>query len=76
MKTVLFLMNGFGIETKESYSVYSEELMPNFDKLTNRYMFSKLDSSVKTIYEGYRNMSLEISELYNYHIDLELILFY
>ncbi len=68
MKTVMLLINGFGIETKESYSIYDANLMPNFDLLTKKYMFQSLNSNVDSIYEGYRNMSLEINELYNYHI--------
>ena len=36
MKTVLFLMNGFGIETKDSYSVYDTSIVPNIEKLRNR----------------------------------------
>ena len=68
MRTVLFLINGFGVEAKDSYSVYDANLMPNFDKLTKKYMFSTIQSNVRNIYDGYRNMSLEINELYNYYI--------
>ena len=46
MKTVLFLINGFGIEQKGSYSVYNKELMPNFDRLMNEYMFQTLESNI------------------------------
>ncbi len=68
MRTVLFLINGFGIEAKDSYTVYSSTLMPNFDKLLNKYMFSRIESNVRNVYDGYRNMSLEITGLYNYKI--------
>ncbi len=68
MRTVLFLINGFGIETKDSFSVYSKDIMPNFDSLIKGYMFNTLKTNVRNIYDGFRNMSLEISELYNYHI--------
>lgn len=68
MRTVLFLINGFGIETKDSYSVYDEKIMPNFDKLCQKYMFSKLESNVFNTIDGFRNMSLETSDLYNYGI--------
>ena len=54
------LVNGFGIETDDSYEVYKQELMPNFDMLMKKYIFSRITSRVNTIYEGYRNMSLEI----------------
>ena len=68
MKTVLFLINGFGIEQKGSYSVYNKELMPNFDRLMNEYMFQTLESNINNYQEGYRNVSLEINEIYNYSI--------
>ena len=68
MKTVLFLVNGFGIESKESYSVYDASIVPNIDYLRTKYLFQNLTTNNKTIYEGFRNMSLEIGEIYNYHI--------
>ena len=68
MRTVLFLINGFGIEKKDSYSVYDANVMPNFDKLTKQYIFSPIETGVRSIYDGFRNMSLEKRELYNYSI--------
>ena len=68
MKTILFLMNGFGIEGKNSYSVYDANIIPNIEYLRNRYIFQTLNTNNKTMYEGFRNISLEIGELYNYHI--------
>ena len=68
MRAVLFLINGFGVEAKESYSIYDASLMPNFDKLSKKFMFSKLKSNVFNTVDGFRNMSLEMNELYNYSI--------
>ena len=68
MRAVLFLINGFGIETKDSYGVYDEKIMPNFDSLCKKYMFAKLDSSVFNSVDGFRSMSLEMNDLYNYGI--------
>ena len=68
MRAVMFLINGFGIEGKDSYSVYDEKLMPNFDNLCRKYMFSKLDTQVFNTIDGFRSMSLEMSDLYNYSI--------
>ena len=67
-KTIIFLMNGFGMESKESYSVYDASLMPTLDKLTKQHLFSTINSNVNNYYDGYRNMSLDINELYNYSI--------
>lgn len=68
MRAVLFLINGFGIETKDSYSIYDASVMPNFDKLSRQYMFSKLESNVFNTIDGFRSMSLEMNDLYNYGI--------
>lgn len=56
-KTVLFLINGFGIESKKSYNIYSSELMPNLDDLTRRYMFASLSSDVGNLKDGYKLFS-------------------
>ena len=39
MKTVMFLINGFGVEAKNSYEIYNKELMPNLDTLAQKYIF-------------------------------------
>lgn len=69
-KTVLFLINGFGVEKKESYSIYDASLMPTFEELTKNYLFSKdsITSDVNNYYDAYRNVSLDVSEIYNYSI--------
>ena len=61
-------MNGFGIEGKNSYTVYDANILPNIENLRNRYLFQTLTTNNKTMYEGFRNISLEIGELYNYHV--------
>ena len=49
MRTVLFLINGFGIEAKDSYGVYDASIMPNFDKLTQKYIISFARKSLKEL---------------------------
>ena len=44
-KTVLFIANGFGVETKSSFEVYSKEVMPTFEKIINAYPFKLLYAS-------------------------------
>lgn len=51
-KTILFLMNGFGIEQVDSYSIYSKDLMPNLDNYTNEYLFSSIESKATTLDDG------------------------
>lgn len=56
-KTVLFFINGFGIETKKSYNIYSSDLMPNLDNFTRRYLFASLASDVGNVKDGYKLFS-------------------
>ena len=68
MKTVLFLINGWGVEQKGSFPVYSKDIVPNFDTLMNKYMFERIKKTTNNYQEAYRNMSLDINEIYNYSI--------
>ena len=68
MKTVLFLINGWGVEHKNSYSIYDKEVVPNFDMLMGKYMFERLRKTVSNYQDAYRNASLDINEIYNYSI--------
>ena len=56
-KTVLFLMNGFGIEQLDSYSIYNAKLMPNLDNYTKKYLFSSIATSSYNLVSGYRTFS-------------------
>lgn len=66
-KTVLFLMNGFGVEATKSFEVYSNETMPTFNKLITAYPFKLLfsngefiganDGEVSNFKSGYLNFS-------------------
>ena len=56
-KTVLFLMNGFGIEQSNSYSIYNSKLMPNLDSYTQKYLFSSIEANTYNFANGYRMFS-------------------
>jgi len=56
-KTVLFLMNGFGIEQQDSYNIYNSKLMPNLDSYTSKYLFSTIESHDYDFADGYRIFS-------------------
>ena len=56
-KTVLFLMNGFGIEQINSYNIYNAKLMPNLDSYTKKYLFSSIESKAYDLISGYRTFS-------------------
>ena len=69
-KTILLLVNGFGVEKKNSYPIYDDTLMPTFASLSREYLFSNnsVISKVNNIYDAYRNISMDINEPYNYSI--------
>lgn len=51
-KTILFLMNGFGIEQVDSYNIYNKELMPNLDNYTKDFLFSSIESKATNLDDG------------------------
>lgn len=67
-KNILLLINGFGIEQKDSYDIYSAELMPNMDRLTKEGLFSSLSSNDLDYKSGYRSFSIGIKEPLSYSI--------
>lgn len=69
-KTILLLINGFGVEKKESFPIYDDDLMPTFAALSKEYLFSNnsVISKVGNYFDAYRNVSLDVNELYNYSI--------
>ena len=67
-KNILLLINGFGIEQKDSYDIYSAELMPNMDRLTKEGLFSSLSSRDLDYKSGYRSFSIGIKESLSYSI--------
>lgn len=74
MKTVLFLLNGYGFEKKNSYSIDDDgKVMENLNKLYSEYLSGSIVSNVSTYADAYRNMSLGVTEMYNYSIVDEAI---
>lgn len=61
-KNILFLINGFGIESASSYNVYSNTLMPNLDKLTRTSLFGTLSNKNYDYLTGYRTLSVGTEE--------------
>lgn len=56
-KTVLFLMNGFGVEQVDSYSIYSDALMPNLASYIKDYLFSPIESKYINMDDGFLGFS-------------------
>ena len=59
-KNILLLINGFGIERADSYSVYSAELMPNMERLTREKVFISIPNNYLEYKSAYRNFSMGI----------------
>lgn len=67
-KNILLLINGFGVEQRDSYNIYKKELMPNLDRLTVEGLFSTLSSNYLDYKDGYRNFSIGIKIPLSYSI--------
>lgn len=57
-KSILMLINGFGIEKKDSVEIYSKTLMPNLDNMMNSYVFGPLNAPAGDYNNGYRLFSI------------------
>lgn len=72
-KRVLFLINGFGISDKYSYPIYSSELMPTMDSLSNNYLFSSIESQTNDYRTGYQMFSTGVLKPLSYDYIQQLI---
>ena len=45
VKSILFLMNGFGMEVPHSFNIYNAQLMPSLTKLSHHYPFASVFAS-------------------------------
>lgn len=66
-KSVLFLVNGYAIEQKGSFSLYNESLAPNIDMLRKDYIYTTLDNYSLNYVDGYREFSIGASGSLNYN---------
>ena len=57
-KTILLLINGFGVERKDSDAVYSHDLMPNFDNITKTALFGAIATAGSDYETGYSYFSI------------------
>lgn len=67
-KNILLLINGFGIEQKDSVEIYSDKVMPNMDKLTKTGIFGSISSKELDYADGYRYFSIGVNEPLTYSI--------
>ena len=67
-KNILLLINGFGIQKSDSYSVYSAEVMPNLDSLINTRIFKSINNNYLDYKSAYRNFSMGIDDALTYNL--------
>lgn len=56
-KAVLYLVNGLGVEKRDSAGIYNSQLMPNFDKLISKNFFTQLEATATNYKSGYQMFS-------------------
>lgn len=66
-KAILFLINGLGIASKDSFNINYSEVMPNMTMLMNNYLYTTLQNINYNYKNGYRNFSLGNDLLPTYH---------
>lgn len=57
-KSILFLINGLGVASKDSFSINFQELMPNLTMLMGNYLYTTLENINYNYNNGFRNFSL------------------
>ncbi len=67
-KSILFLINGLGIASKDSFDIKFNDIMPNLSMLMGNYIFTRLENKNYNYRNGYRNFSLGSDLLPTYHI--------
>lgn len=72
-KTVLFLINGFGIEKKDSYSIYDAKALPTLDEMMNNNLYTSLESNASDYTTGYQLFSTGTLKTNNYSYLNDLI---
>ncbi len=66
-KAVLFLLNGLGIASKDSFNINYQDVMPNMSMLMNNYLYTTLQNLNYNYKSGFRNFSLGNDLLPTYH---------
>ena len=67
-KNILMLINGFGIERNGSYSIYSNDLMPNFEAIRSTKIFKPIVNEFLDYKSAYRNFSMGINNPLTYSL--------
>ncbi len=67
-KNILMLINGFGVQRNDSYSIYSGELMPNLEGIRTTKIFKSINNGFLEYKGAYRNFSMGIDDPLTYNL--------
>lgn len=67
-KSILFLINGLGVASKESFNINYQDIMPNMTMLMNNYLYTTLQNINYNYKNGFRNFSLGNDLLPTYNL--------
>lgn len=57
-KTILYLINGLGVASKDSFDIKFNDIMPNLSMLMRNYIYAPLENKNYNYKNAYRNFSL------------------
>ena len=66
-KCILFLINGLGSASKDSFNINYQDIMPNMSMLMSNYLYTSLQNVNYNYKNGFRNFSLGNDLLPTYH---------
>ena len=67
-RSVLFLVNGFGVDKKDIYDICNDAIIPNINKLARENIYSAIDNNSTNFTDGYRIFSTSEKQLPGYKI--------
>ena len=67
-RSVLFLVNGFGVDKKDIYDICNDAIIPNINKLARENIYTAIDNGSTNYSEGYRIFSTSEKGLPGYKI--------
>lgn len=57
-KTILYLLNGLGVASKDSFDIKFNEIMPNLSMLMRNYIYTNIENKNYNYKNAFRNFSL------------------
>jgi bisphosphoglycerate-independent phosphoglycerate mutase (AlkP superfamily) len=67
-RTVLFLVNGFGVDKRDIYDICNDTIIPNINKLASENIYTAINNTSTNYKNGYRIFSTSDKQLPGYRI--------